>query len=90
MCGLAVAANADYLFTHDRGYLHDALNRHGVQVAAPGDFLASALDADARGVLALLELQAATWAGGRPVAELLDAFERAGASAFACKVRECL
>lgn len=38
-------------------------------------------------LLVLLELQASTWAGGRPVAELLDALERAGAEAFADAAR---
>lgn len=32
VCALAVAAEANYLFTHDRGYLRDGLKRYEVQV----------------------------------------------------------
>jgi hypothetical protein len=32
VCALAIAPDADYLFTHDRGYLADRLAAHGVQV----------------------------------------------------------
>jgi hypothetical protein len=85
-----VAADADYLFTHDHGYLRDGLSRHGVQVLAPDKFLAEALDTDTRGVLGVLQLQASTWAGGRAVGELLDALERAGVAAFARKARELI
>ncbi len=88
VCELVVAAHADYLFTHDRGYLCDGLSRHGVQVLAPDEFLADALDSDTRGVLEIVELQANTWAGGRAIGELLDALERAGAATFARKTRE--
>lgn len=88
VCALVVAARADYLFTHDRGYLRDGLSRHGVQVLAPDGFLTGALDFDTRGVLEILELQASTWAGGHAIGELLDALERAGAAIFASKARE--
>ena len=87
VCALVLAAHADYLFTHDHGYLRDGLSRHGVQVLAPDEFLTDVLDSDARGVIEVLELQASTWAGGRAVGELLDALERAGAAAFARKAR---
>jgi predicted nucleic acid-binding protein len=87
VCALAVAARADYLFTHDRGYMRDALGRYGVQVAAPDEFLASILDADTQGMLAVLERQANAWAGGHPITELLDALDRAGAPTLAAKVR---
>lgn len=87
ICALALAAKADYLFTHDRGYLRDALSRYGVRVTAPDDFLAAAFDADPRGLLGRLELQASTWAGGRPIERLIDTIERAGAPVFAGKVR---
>lgn len=90
VCALAVVARADYLFTHDRGYLRDGLSKHGVQVIAPDAFLVDAFDSDPRGMLRRLELQAGTWAGGRPIGELLDAIERSGALAFAEKVREYL
>ncbi len=90
VCALAAAADADYLFTHDRGYLRDGLERYQVQVITPDEFLAPVLDTDARGMLDLLERQAAAWAGGRPVEELLAAIERAGAPTFVSKARAAL
>jgi predicted nucleic acid-binding protein len=90
VCALAVVSNADYLFTHDRGYLRDGLRRHGVEVLVPDEFLGRAFDAHARGMLDLMELQASVWAGGRPVEELLAAIERAGAPALAGKARRSL
>jgi predicted nucleic acid-binding protein len=90
VCALAIASNADYLFTHDRGYLREGLRRHDVEVAAPDMFLASAFDSQPRGMLETLELQASDWAGGRPIEELLDAIERAGAPILAGKVRRAL
>lgn len=88
VCALVVAGHADYLFTHDHGYLRDGLSRYGVQVLAPDEFLADVLDSDVRGVLGVLELQAGTWDGGHAVGELLDALERAGALSFARKARQ--
>lgn len=35
VCALVIASNADYLFTHDRGYLRDGLRRHDVEVTTP-------------------------------------------------------
>lgn len=90
VCALVVAAHADCLFTNDRGYLLGGLDRHGVQVLAPDEFLADVLDSDTRGVLEVLELAASTWAGGRPIGELLDALERAGTANFARKARELI
>jgi predicted nucleic acid-binding protein len=49
VCALAVAANADYLFTHDRGYLSDGLAHYRVRVIAPDEFLAPTFDADPEG-----------------------------------------
>lgn len=40
VCALAVAANADYLFTHDRGYLREGLG-HGGAVTARAEAHAS-------------------------------------------------
>jgi predicted nucleic acid-binding protein len=87
VCALAVAAHADYLFTHDRGYLRDALERYGVRVTTPDEFLAPLMNTDAQGMLAVLARQANAWGGGRPVKELLDAVDRAGAPALAAKAR---
>lgn len=36
VCALAIASGADYLFTHDRGYLADRLADHGIKVTGPG------------------------------------------------------
>jgi hypothetical protein len=47
-------------------------------------------DDSSEGFLDLLELQAAEWAGRRPINELLAAIERAGAKRFAGKVRAAL
>ncbi len=90
VCALALAANADYLFTHDRGYLREGLRRHGIEVVAPDAFLDPAFEAQPRGMLEILELQAASWAGGRPIEDLLDAIERAGAPILAGRARQSL
>jgi len=87
VCALAVAGNADYLITRDQGYLPDGLRGHGVEVVAPDDLLCRALDDQPQAVLDVLELQAGKWGGGRPVAVLLEAFERAGAAEFAGRAR---
>jgi predicted nucleic acid-binding protein len=87
VCALAVAGNADYLITRDQGYLPDGLRRHGVEVVAPDDLLCRLLDDQPQSVLDVLELQAGEWGGGRPIATLIDAFERAGAAAFAGRAR---
>jgi predicted nucleic acid-binding protein len=42
VCALAVASGADYLFTHDRGYLREGLRRFDVNVVAPDEFLVPA------------------------------------------------
>lgn len=83
VCALAIASNASYLFTHDRGYLRARLGAHGIAVTGPDTFLTAALEDQPQAMLELLDLQAGTWAGGRPVAELLNAPERAGVRAFA-------
>jgi predicted nucleic acid-binding protein len=87
VCRLAIASGAAYLFTHDRGYLRSALQVHGVEVTAPDSFLTAAFDEASEGFLDLLERQAADWAGGRSIDELLAAIERAGAARFAGKAR---
>ncbi len=87
VCALAIAAKADYLFTHDRGYLRDGLREHGIEVAAPDVFLHLTFESQPQGVIDIVELQAATWAGGRPVADLLAALERAGAPVLASDIR---
>lgn len=90
VCALAIASNADYLFTHDRGYLREGLRRHGIEVTTPDLFLAPAFDAQPQGMLEIVELQANTWAGGQTIEDLLAAIERAGVSVFADKARRAL
>jgi predicted nucleic acid-binding protein len=87
VCALAVAGDADYLITHDQGYLPDGLRAHGVEVVAPDDLLCRFLGDQPQAVLEVLELQAGDWGGGRPVAALLEALERAGAVDFAGRAR---
>ena len=90
VCALAIASSADYLFTHDRGYLRDALETRGIEVIRPEGFLLLAFEEQPRAMLDVLELQASTWAGGRPIDELLDAIDRAGAAEFADMARTSL
>jgi predicted nucleic acid-binding protein len=90
VCALAIASDADYLFTHDRGYLADRLAAHGIKVTDPDTFLATTFESQPQAMLELLKLQASLWAGGRPIAELLDALERAGAVTVAEMARNSL
>jgi predicted nucleic acid-binding protein len=90
VCALAIAGRADLLITGDRGYLSEALRSYGVAVMRPDDALMSVFDERSPAILAVLEAQAAAWAGGRPVDELLDAITRAGATMFAGVAREAL
>lgn len=90
VCVLAISSGADYLFTHDRGYLADGLRLHGIEVTAPDPFLTAAFEADPQEILGVLERQASNWAGGRPIEELLAAIERAGAPGLAAKAHRSL
>lgn len=90
VCALAIASDARYLFTHDRGYLRAPLEAHGIEVTDPDTFLTGALEDQPQAMLDLLELQARTWAGGRSITELLDALERAGAGTFASCARRLI
>jgi hypothetical protein len=56
-------------------------------VVRPEQFLLTAFEEQPQAILAVLELQAETWAGGRSIGELLDALERAGAGQFVSVVR---
>ncbi|MGA8744324.1 MAG: PIN domain-containing protein [Solirubrobacterales bacterium] len=87
VCALAIASGADYLFTHDRGYLRKGLQQHGIEVTAPDPFLTAAFEADHQELLGVLERQASSWAGGQPIEELLAAIERAGAPELVGKAR---
>jgi predicted nucleic acid-binding protein len=90
VCSLAITGHAELLITADRGYLSDGLQPHGVTVTTPDSILTSTLDQHDAAVLEVLDAQAAAWAGGRPVEELLDAIERANAATFAARARELL
>ena len=90
VCALAIASGAGYLFTHDRGYLREGLRQHGVEVTTPDPFLTAAFEADPRELFGVLERQASSWAGGRPIEELLAAIERAGAPELVGKARSQL
>jgi predicted nucleic acid-binding protein len=90
VCTLAIAGRAELLITADRGYLADVLQRDGVTVVTPDAILTSTLGQHEGAVLEVLDAQATAWAGGRPIEELLDAIERAGAVTFATRARELL
>jgi len=91
VCALALAGNADVLLTFDRGYLREALDAHGVEVADPDTYLCAQLDTEPDAVLDALAAQRATWGDGeRTMDELLDAFGRARTSDFAQRVRDML
>lgn len=93
ICALAIAGNADILITSDAGFggrshLAPPLAAHGVSVSTPDAFLTTDAQDEPELYLAIAARQAATWTGGRPLAELLDAYERAGAQGFAALLRE--
>jgi predicted nucleic acid-binding protein len=90
VCELAVVGGAQLLVTFDRSYLREGLSAEGVDVVTPDAFLVPALGEQPGAMLALIEAQAAVWGGGRPVESLLDAYERAGAGAFAALARSAL
>lgn len=46
VCALAIASNADYLFTADRGYLRDKLASMGVTTMHPDGLLVQLLDSE--------------------------------------------
>lgn len=90
VCALAITSDSQYLFTHDRGYLSAPLAARGIEVIDPHMFLTAALQDQPQAMLDLLEQQARTWAGGRPITELLNALHRAGAAALACHARRLI
>lgn len=87
---LAVIGCADYLFTHDRGYLAVALAAHNITLTTPDDYLTTLLEDDAPTIAAILRRQADAWGGGRPLTEPLEVLERAGARGFARSAAELL
>jgi hypothetical protein len=59
----------------------------GFKLRHPTAFLSRAIGEEPLAVAAVLAEQAAVWGRGRPIAELLDAYERAGAVRFARNAR---
>lgn len=90
ICALALAGGAQFVFSHDRGYLGEPLAAHGIAVMRPDVFLTDLLQDNAQILSSIIDGQAAAWGGNRfddPVKELLDALERAGAPTFAATMR---
>lgn len=83
VCALAIAGKADLLFTFDRGYLREPLRARGVDVPDLDRYLAAQFDQQPIAIMRVIERQADVWGGGRPVDELLAAYERAGVTEFA-------
>jgi hypothetical protein len=88
VCALAIVGESDYLLTFDRGYLHEPLRGHGVEVVSPDAFLCEQLEHEPEVIRDVLTAQLAAWGGGaRTLDQLFDAIERAGAVAFAGRAR---
>lgn len=83
VCALAIAGNAELLFTFDRGYLKEPLRAHGVEVPDLDRFLVDQCKQQPEVFARVVERQAEVWSGGHPVAELLAAFSRANVPRFA-------
>lgn len=86
VCALALATAPVTLVTSDEGFDVTALAIHHVQIASADDFLAPLCNEQPDLFLAIAERQARTWRG-RPLSELLDAYERAGAHRLATNLR---
>jgi predicted nucleic acid-binding protein len=90
VCALAVAGNADLLFTFDRGYLKEPLRRHGIEVPDLDELLVQQCEEQPDVFRRVIEREARVWRGGRPVEELLAALERANVPEFAAVLRAML
>lgn len=90
VCALAIAGSADLLFTFDRGYLKEPLREHGVDVPDIDRFLIAQCKEQPQAMARIVEAQADVWSGGRPLEELLLAFERANVPGFASALRSLL
>jgi predicted nucleic acid-binding protein len=90
VCSLAIAGSADLLFTFDRGYLKEPLKEHGVEVPDIDRFLITQCEQQPQAIARIVEAQADVWSGGRPLEELLVAFERANVPGFASALRSLL
>lgn len=90
VCSLAIAGSADLLFTFDRGYLKEPLKEYGVEVPDVDRFLIAQCKEQPQAMARIVEAQADVWSGGRPLEELLLAFERANVPGFALALRSLL
>lgn len=90
VCALAVAGNADILIAADQGYVEEALGRHGIKLAVPDEVLSHWFDEEPDAVANIVVAQGKAWGGGRPVADLLEAIERAQAPQFVERMRRYL
>lgn len=89
VCALALAGNAQYLITLDESFRREALLAHGIAVVTPDEILAPSLEEGPEMIRSILERQAKAW-GDCPVAQLLDALERAGLTVFVREARATL
>jgi hypothetical protein len=83
ICALAIAGHADLLLTFDHGYVSESLAKLGIRVLTPDAFLDTTLQENPDAIIGAIQSQAEAWGGGRPIDELLDAIQHAGATAFA-------
>lgn len=90
VCALAIAGSVDLLFTFDRGYLKEPLRRHDVEVPDLDRFLVERCEEQPQAFARIVEAQAEVWNGGRPLEELVAAFERANVPSFAAALRPLL
>lgn len=90
VCSLVIAGSVDLLFTFDRGYLKEPLREHGVEVPDIDRFLIAQCKEQPQAMARIVEAQAEVWSGGRPLEELLVAFERANVPGFASALRSLL
>jgi predicted nucleic acid-binding protein len=90
ICALAIAGHADLLLTSDQGYHNKALAEYGVRVVAPDAFLDATFQENADAIMDVLQAQAEVWGGGRPIDDLLNAIQRAGAPTFAGNARRTI
>jgi predicted nucleic acid-binding protein len=89
VCALALAGDARLLITLDESFEREALLERGVAVVAPDAVLAQALEEQPALIRTILKRQAEAW-GDRPLGQLLDALERAGAPDFVTGLRAVL
>lgn len=87
VCALAIAGNADFLFSFDRAYLEDPLRLHGIEVPDLDEFLVRQCEEQPEAFRQTVGEQADSWGGGRPVDDLLAAFERASVPKFVAVLR---